>query len=89
MQIVQKPGHPTSSVHTCPFHERNPGKSYAGCTCSASFGWEEKPMSEWTEDERGWYFATLAGEDWNEINRKRLEDENAALRKRIAELEQK
>jgi len=22
--------------HTCPFHEKNPGVSYAGCTCSGS-----------------------------------------------------
>lgn len=26
-----------STHHTCPFHEKNPGVSHAGCTCSASF----------------------------------------------------
>lgn len=26
------------SHRTCPFHERNPGKTYAGCGCSSSWG---------------------------------------------------
>jgi len=26
-----------SSHHICPFHEKNPGASYAGCTCSGSY----------------------------------------------------
>lgn len=24
--------------HTCDYHKRNPGKPYAGCTCSTSYG---------------------------------------------------
>lgn len=27
-----------SEHRTCSFHQRNPGKPYAGCTCMSSFG---------------------------------------------------
>ncbi len=35
-----------STSHTCPFHEANPGKSYAGCTCSGSSGLRRRPYEE-------------------------------------------
>lgn len=31
---------------TCPFHKQFPGKTYAGCTCSSSFGLERRPPDE-------------------------------------------
>ena len=34
------------SQHTCSFHKANPGKPYAGCTCSASWGSVRRPPEE-------------------------------------------
>jgi hypothetical protein len=48
---------------TCPFHEKHPGRAFPGCTCSTSISTREKPIEEWTEEERRWYFAAEAGED--------------------------
>lgn len=31
-----------SEHHTCPFHRRNPGVPWAGCTCSGSYGMRRK-----------------------------------------------
>lgn len=35
-----------SFQHTCDFHKRNPGKSWAGCTCAGSHGLVKKPAEE-------------------------------------------
>lgn len=35
-----------SSSHTCSFHQRNPGKPYAGCTCSVSWGLKRRDSAE-------------------------------------------
>ena len=31
---------------TCSFHQSNPGKPYAGCTCSSSYGSVRRPLEE-------------------------------------------
>jgi hypothetical protein len=31
---------------TCPFHKANPGKPFAGCTCSTSYGQVERSPEE-------------------------------------------
>lgn len=33
-------------ARTCPFHQNNPGGSYAGCTCSMSVGSRRRPQAE-------------------------------------------
>jgi hypothetical protein len=33
-----------SEQHTCPFHKKHPGKTYAGCTCSGSHGLRRKAL---------------------------------------------
>ena len=86
MLIVQRPGRSTFSSHTCDFHKRHPDKQWAGCTCSASYGWQEKPPAEWTLKEREAYIAACSGEDHNEIRMRRLEEENERLRKQIKDL---
>ena len=42
--------------HTCEFHKRNPGKAFAGCTCFGSCSAVVKPIEEWTEEEKKYYF---------------------------------
>lgn len=37
---------PVSSSSTCDFHKEHPGASYAGCTCSASFGLRRRDRAE-------------------------------------------
>lgn len=37
----------THESHTCPYHKMNPGKSYAGCTCSFSVGSRLRPYDEY------------------------------------------
>lgn len=32
--------------HTCPFHQVEPGKTFAGCTCSTSIGSRLRPAAE-------------------------------------------
>ena len=47
--------YPTKVVTTetvCPYHQKHPSKTYAGCTCSASHSLVKKPESEWTDEER-------------------------------------
>lgn len=41
-----------SEHHVCPFHEENPGVSYAGCTCSSSHGLVRRPPEEVAEIKR-------------------------------------
>lgn len=62
MHIVQKPSKVETFYHRCDFHKRHPGRNYPGCTCSGGFRRVEKPESEWTEEERRWYYAALRGE---------------------------
>jgi len=31
---------------TCPFHQRHPGKLFAGCTCSSTFGYRKATPEE-------------------------------------------
>lgn len=56
MLIRQPPTKSVVTIHTCDYHKRNPGKNYAGCTCSGSFAVVVKPMEEWTDEERRHYF---------------------------------
>ena len=54
---------PTETVcthHTCRYHERHPGKSYAGCTCSGSYTARRKNADEWTREECQKYLLSLA-----------------------------
>ena len=37
--------------HTCDYHKRNPGVSWAGCTCGGSWGYRTKTAKE-KEDDR-------------------------------------
>jgi len=62
MYHVMKPSVTEVSRHTCGFHQRHPGGHFPGCTCSCSVSTREKPMAEWTEEERRNYFAALRGE---------------------------
>lgn len=61
MLIRQPPIETEISRHTCSFHERHPGVSYAGCTCSGSYKVRVKPMKEWTEDETREYLGIPHG----------------------------
>ena len=40
-----------SEVHTCQFHKNNPGVSWAGCTCSASYSQRKKTELEMITDD--------------------------------------
>lgn len=62
MYEVVRPQIHEESHHTCPFHERHPGRNFPGCTCRSSYSSRDKPMEDWTEEERDWYFAALCGE---------------------------
>ena len=48
MLIRDDPDEYTTEIKstTCPFHEANPGKSFAGCTCSTSMGRIRRPPDE-------------------------------------------
>lgn len=37
---------PVHTWHTCLFHQSHPGKTFAGCTCSASFGSRRRSPEE-------------------------------------------
>lgn len=37
---------PDISHSTCPWHKANPGKPFAGCTCSASYGMKRRDPAE-------------------------------------------
>jgi hypothetical protein len=37
---------------TCSFHQRNPGASYAGCTCSSSYGLRTATPEEYKDNRR-------------------------------------
>jgi len=52
MLIVQVPTKTVTSRHTCAFHKKNPGKEYAGCTCSSSYSQIAKTFEEMTKEER-------------------------------------
>ena len=55
--LIRQPPLITEVTHnTCSFHQRNPGKPYAGCTCSGSYSAKVKPMKDWTPQERAAYF---------------------------------
>ena len=41
-----------TTQHTCGFHKINPGKSWAGCTCSGSYGLVKKTTEELEGDKR-------------------------------------
>ena len=62
MYVVIPPQETFSEFRLCPFHERHPGRSFPGCTCSGGIGTRDKPMEKWTEEERAGYFAALRGE---------------------------
>ena len=59
MIIHEKPNQiAVSTQHTCDFHKKNPGKQWAGCTCSGSFG-----VRDMTDEEiKASVFDTPAGE---------------------------
>jgi hypothetical protein len=55
MQVVYNPDDyvATSSYYACPFHRQNPDiASYAGCTCSASWGTRPATDEERAENRR-------------------------------------
>lgn len=62
MWHVQKPQVATVEHHTCPFHEKHPGHSFPGCTCSSAYTSRDKTNDEMTDEERRWYYAALRGE---------------------------
>jgi len=58
---------PISNVRICPFHLKNAGVPYAGCTCSASYGQRRATESEYRErrrkrlvEKRAWLLEALA-----------------------------
>lgn len=55
MFIVQKPMKTETKWHVCPFHKENPGKPYAGCTCSVGVSAREKTFEEMTVEEWEYY----------------------------------
>ncbi len=59
MLIKQPPMITETSHNTCGYHKRYPGKNYAGCTCSGSFSLRVKPIEDWTEYEKKWYFCNF------------------------------
>ena len=44
MRQVEK-GEIRTTTHICDFHKKNPGKTFAGCTCGATFTLE-KPIQQ-------------------------------------------
>ena len=62
MYQVLKPQVTTITHHTCPFHERHPGRTFPGCTCSSRYSSRDKTWAEMTKEEREWYIAALRGE---------------------------
>jgi hypothetical protein len=62
MYMVQRPIVTTHTHSTCGFHERHPGHSFPGCTCSSGYSSREKTDAEMTDDERRGYYAALRGE---------------------------
>lgn len=47
---------------TCQFHQKHPGRSFPGCTCSTSVSSRNKTFKEMTPDEIAAYTAALRGE---------------------------
>jgi len=47
---------------TCGFHEKHPGRSFPGCTCSSGISSRDKRLDEMTDAERSAYVAALGGE---------------------------
>ena len=51
MIVEQKPQVVTTTRSVCQFHQDNPGKQYAGCTCSGGYSTGDKTYDEYTEEE--------------------------------------
>jgi len=62
MYVVVRPQITETHSTTCSFHERHPGRSFPGCTCSFSISSRDKPEKDWTKEERERYYAALVGE---------------------------
>lgn len=56
MLIKLPPMETTVESNICSYHKKNPGKAYAGCTCSGAITSTVKPLEDWTKEEREDYF---------------------------------
>lgn len=63
-----------SSRQTCAFHQKNPGKNYAGCTCGGSYGHRLATPEEYRANRK----KTL--EERKKILEGQLEEVNAELK---------
>lgn len=52
MIIPYVPSVAKSTHRVCPYHQKHPGKTYAGCTCASSYWLEPKPYKDWTDEDK-------------------------------------